>query len=76
MLYLDFDRLIKEVLGSGGQVSFKRHYKLDVEKYAWVADFVKDQKLRKSDSTKGGPLSPLLHCSVFVGWEVEIVRNA
>ena len=47
MLYLDFDRLIKEVLGSGGQVSFKRHYKLDVEKYAWVADFVKDQKLRK-----------------------------
>ncbi len=47
MLTLDFNNAIKEVLASGGQVSFKRHYRIDVDKYSWVKDFVRDQKLRK-----------------------------
>ncbi len=44
---LDFDRAIAEVLKSGGQVSFKRRYRLDVEGYSWVKDFVRDQKTRR-----------------------------
>lgn len=44
---LDFDRAISEVLRSGGQVSFKRKYRLDVEGYSWVKDFVRDQKIRR-----------------------------
>jgi hypothetical protein len=44
---VDFDRAIKQVLSSDGQVSFKRQYKLDVDKYSWVPLFVRDQQIRK-----------------------------
>ena len=47
MLTLDFDRVIKEVLASSGQVSFKHSYRLDVVNYSWVKDYVRDQKLRQ-----------------------------
>ena len=47
MLTLDFDHAIKEVLSSGGQVTFKRRYRIDVENYSWVKDFMKDQRLRR-----------------------------
>ncbi|HUT72513.1 MAG TPA: hypothetical protein VMW89_17725 [Desulfatiglandales bacterium] len=56
-LELDFDRLIKEVLSSGGQVSCKRHYGLDIDTYAWTADFVKDQKLRKEIEVLQGEIT-------------------
>jgi hypothetical protein len=47
MLRLDFDEAIKNVLSSGGRVSFKRKYQLDVDKYSWVKDYVRDQNTRK-----------------------------
>lgn len=47
MVTIDFDHAIHEVLASGGQVSFKRRYRLDVVNYSWVQDFVRDRKLRK-----------------------------
>jgi len=47
MLTINFDRAIKEVLASGGQVSFKHSYRIDVVNYSWVKDYVRDQKLRQ-----------------------------
>lgn len=47
MFYVDFDSAIREVLASSGRVSFKRRYRIDVENYSWVSDYVRDQKLRK-----------------------------
>lgn len=47
MLTIDFDHAIREVLASGGQVSFKRRYRLDVVNYSWVKDYVRDQRTRR-----------------------------
>jgi len=47
MITIDFDRAIKEVLASSGQVSFKRAYQLDAVNYFWVKEYVRDQKIRK-----------------------------
>ena len=47
MLTINFDNNIKEVLASGGQVGIKYTYRLDVDKYSWVKDYVRDQKLRQ-----------------------------
>ena len=47
MFSLDFDGAIGKVLGSSGQISFKRRYRIDVEKYSWVKDYIHDQKIRK-----------------------------
>ncbi|HUV59815.1 MAG TPA: hypothetical protein VMW09_06850 [Desulfatiglandales bacterium] len=44
---IDFDHAVKEVLASGGQVSFKYSYRIDVVNYSWVKDYVRDQKLRQ-----------------------------
>ena len=47
MFRIDFDDAVKQVLGAGGPVTFKRHYQLDVKGYSWVEIFVRDQKTRK-----------------------------
>ena len=44
---VDFDKAVKEVLASGGRIIFKHRYNIDVDKYSWVRDFVRDQELRK-----------------------------
>jgi len=46
MITVDFDSAIREVLASSGQISFKRAYRLDTEKYSWVSLFVRDHKAR------------------------------
>jgi len=47
MFTVDFDGAIRDVLSSGGQVHFKKQYNLDVNNYSWVADYMRDKKLRK-----------------------------
>jgi len=80
---VDFDRAIKEVLASGGQVSFKHSYRLDVVNYSWIKNYVRDQKLRqeieqlkkKITKTQNSPIDKIELQSMFEAAVLQTRQN-